>query len=167
MELKELLFLLISAATVISAMIVAFSKKIVHSAFALLATLSGFAAFYVYLSADFMAVAQIMIYVGGILILILFGVLLTHRIYDTARKSAHNSFWLSMLGGVLFLAVLALVIFKSPWAAQIYKGFSATTTAIGTNILTTYLLPFEVVSVLLLGALLGAVYIGRMEDRKK
>ena len=167
MELYEVLFLVIALATVVSAMIVAFSRKIVHSAFALLATLSGFAAFYVYLSADFMAVAQIMIYVGGILILILFGVLLTHRIYDTARKSSHNSFWLSAVGAMLFLAVLALIIYKAPWAALITKAFSATTTAIGTNILTTYLLPFEVVSILLLGALLGAVYLGRMEDRNK
>jgi len=167
MELNELLFLVIALVTVLSAMVVAFSKKILHSAFALLATLAGFAALYVYLSADFLAVTQIMVYVGGILILILFGVLLTHRIYDTSKRTTHNSVWWSLIGSLLFLTILLVVIFKAPWLASIGSTFAPTTAKIGRNILTTYLLPFEVISVLLLGALIGAVSIGRMEDRKK
>jgi len=167
MEMHELLFLAIAAVTILSAAIVAFSNKIIHSAFALLATFGGFAALYIYLSADFLAVTQIVIYVGGILILILFGVLMTQKIYDPSKRTAHNSLIVSLIGGLVMAAILAVIIFKSPWAPQIEKSFSPTTAIIGTDILTTYLLPFEIISVLLLGALIGAVYIARMEDDNK
>ena len=161
MEIQEVLFYVIMALTIFSAAIVAFSSKIIYSAFALLLTFVGFAAFYIYLSADFLAVVQILIYVGGILILILFGVLMTQRIYDPQLLSAHNSLWLSVGGGVAFAGVLALIIYKQSWSAIVEKGFEATTNEIGTAILSTYLLPFEIASLLLLGALIGAVYIAR------
>ena len=167
MDANQILFLAIAAVTILSAAIVAFSNKIIHSAFALLATLSGFAALYIYLSADFLAVTQIVIYVGGILILILFGVLMTQKIYDPSKRTVHNSLIVSLLGGLAMAGVLAVIIYKSPWATQIEKSFSPTTSVIGTDILTTYLLPFELISMLLLGALIGAIYIARMEDNKK
>ncbi len=166
MEAKEVLFLFLAIVTVFSALMVTFSNKIIYSAFALLATFVGFAGFYVMLGADFLAVTQIIIYVGGILILILFGVLMTHRIYDTAKKTAHNSLLVSLLGGVAVAFILSLIIFRSPWAPEIQKAFMPTTEQIGTSILTNYLLPFEIVSVLLLGALIGAVYLARSEDKK-
>jgi len=167
MEAKELLFLFIALATIVSAGLVAFSNKLIHSAFALLAALVGFAAFYVFLSADFLAVTQVVIYVGGILILILFGVMMTHRIYDTTLKTIHNPLILSILSGTAVAVVLALIIFRSPWAPVINKSFAPTTNAIGAEILTNYLLPFELISVLLLGVLIGAVFLARTEEHKK
>ncbi|GBD93061.1 NADH:ubiquinone oxidoreductase subunit J [bacterium BMS3Abin05] len=167
MEPNEILFLFIAVATVVSAAIVAFSSKIIHSAFALLASFMGFAALYVYLSAGFLAVTQILIYVGGILILILFGVMMTHGIYDTAKKTAHNALSVSLLGGLAIAAVLLLIITRSPWAPILHKPFQPTTQLIGAAILTNYLLPFEIISVLLLGALIGAVYLARAEDKQK
>lgn len=166
MDANQLLFLAIAAVTILSAAIVAFSNKIIHSAFALLATFGGFAALYIYLSADFLAVTQIVIYVGGILILILFGVLMTQKIYDPSKRTSHNSFFVSLFGGLLVAGMLGTIIYKSPWLAQITKPFSPTTATIGIDILTTYLLPFEIISVLLLGALIGAVYIARTEEDK-
>ncbi len=167
MDANQILFLAIAAITILSAAIVAFSNKIIHSAFALLATFAGFAALYIYLSADFLAVTQIVIYVGGILILILFGVLMTQKIYDPSKRTTHNSFILSLIGGLAMAGILAVIIYKAPWAMQIEKAFHPTTSLIGTSILTTYLLPFELISILLLGALIGAIYIARMEDDKK
>jgi len=167
MEAKELLFLFIALVTIVSAALVAFSNKLIHSAFALMSTFLGFAAFYVFLSADFLAVTQIVVYVGGILILILFGVMMTHRIYDTTLKTIHNPLLMSLLSGVAIAVIMGLVIFRSPWAAIIDKPFAPTTDAIGSHILTNYLLPFELVSVLLLGVLIGAVFLARMEDHKK
>ncbi len=167
MEAKELLFLFIALVTVVSAALVAFSNKLIHSAFALMATFVGFAALYVFLSADFLAVTQIVVYVGGILILILFGVMMTHRIYDTTLKTIHNPLILSLLSGLAVAVILALVIFKAPWAPVIIKPFAPTTETIGAEILTNYLLPFELVSVLLLGVLIGAVFLARTEDHKK
>ncbi len=167
MEPRELIFLFLAIVSVLSAAVVTFSNKLIHSAFALMATLLGFAGFYVMLGADFLAVTQVIIYVGGILILILFGVLMTHKIYDTARKTAHNPLITALIGGVAVAFILSLVIFASPWAPAVQKAFVPTTATIGMSILSTYLLPFEIVSVLLLGALIGAVYLARTEDIKK
>lgn len=167
MEANQILFIAIALLTILSAAVVAFSNKIIHSAFALLATFTGFAMLYVYLSADFLAVTQIVVYVGGILILILFGVLMTHKIYSTTKKTAHNSIVLSLLGGLLALGLIFFIISMYPWAPAVVKDFSPTTAVIGTEILSGYLLPFEIISVLLLGALIGAIYIARQEDKEK
>jgi len=167
MNLSEILFYAIMALTIFSAAIVAFSNKIIYSAFALLLTFMGFAGLYIFLSADFLAVTQILIYVGGILILILFGVLMTQRIYRMDALTTHNSFWISLTGGLATALILAVLIYKSPWASAVVKEFEPTTQAIGSAILNEFLLPFEAASLLLLGALIGAVYIARAEDGKK
>src|SRR3989304_5749654 len=82
MNIATVIFYLIAAVTVGSAAMVAFSRNIIHSAFSLLGTFAGVAAIYVFLGADFVAAVQVLIYVGGILVLILFAVMLTHRITD-------------------------------------------------------------------------------------
>ena len=167
MEMQEVLFYAIAAFTLISAGIVAFSQKIIYSAFALLFTFLGFAGLYVYLSADFLAVTQIIIYVGGILVLILFGVLMTQKIYDTKALTAHNSLWLSVGGGLFVAGIIAALLSKNVWLAGTPKAFEPTTEAIGKAILGHYLIPFEIASILLLGALIGAVYLARAEDKEK
>src|SRR5512147_3205304 len=77
-----IVFYLLAAVTVVSAMCVAFSNNIVYSAFSLMGTLLGAAGLFVLLAADFVAVIQVLIYVGGILVLMLFAVMLTHRVAD-------------------------------------------------------------------------------------
>ncbi|MEK6571394.1 MAG: NADH-quinone oxidoreductase subunit J, partial [Bacteroidota bacterium] len=77
MQLFDIVFYVFALVTVVSAFVVVFSKNIVHSAFSLLFTFFGVAGLYVLLNADFLAVTQLLIYVGGILILLLFGVMLT------------------------------------------------------------------------------------------
>jgi NADH-quinone oxidoreductase subunit J len=167
MEINEMLFLAIALTTVLSALIVALSKKIIYSAFALLLTLIGFAGLFIYLSADFLSMAQIMIYVGGILILILFGVLMTQRIYDPSQITAHNSIWVSLAGGIAMAAITGAVVWLNPWGKTLAKDFEYSTSRIGSELLTKYLLPFEVISVLLLAVLIGAVYLGRSREVHK
>ena len=82
MDLSTAVFYLVAIITVGSALMVAFSRNIIYSAFSLLGTFAGVAGLYVFLGADFVAAVQLLIYVGGILILILFAVMLTHRITD-------------------------------------------------------------------------------------
>ena len=82
LSIGDLVFYLIATITVVSAAGVAFSPNIVYSAFSLMGALMGAAGLYVLLAADFIAVVQILIYVGGILVLMLFAVMLTHRIAD-------------------------------------------------------------------------------------
>lgn len=167
MEMQEVLFYAILAFTIFSAAIVAFANKIIYSAFALLFTFIGFAGLYVFLWADFLAVTQIIIYVGGILVLIVFGVLLTQKIYDLKALAAHNPLFLSLGGGAFVAILIAIVLSKEPWSQLVNKSLEPTTAAIGKAILTDYLLPFEIASMLLLGALIGAVYLARAEGKKK
>ena len=158
-----------------SALVVAFSRNILYSAFALLLTLFGVAGLYVFLQADFLAAAQVLIYVGGILVLILFGVMLPHQISNVNLSNPAVKPWLAGPLVLIILAGLIWIIVKTDWSGpkiwldligselKILPG--PTTQQIGQAIMGKYLLPFEVVSVLLLAALLGAAYLARSRGK--
>jgi NADH-quinone oxidoreductase subunit J len=149
-----------------SAFVVVTAQNLVRSAFALLFTLSGVAGLYVYLAADFLAATQIIVYVGGILVLILFGVMLTNKIVSVElyQGSARIGRSVLLFGAILF--ILFSVIFNTRWLAGGVPAMEPTTREIGRLFMTDFILPFEVVSVLLLAALIGAVLIARREVRK-
>ncbi len=161
----QAIFYLFAAIIVISAAMVVFSRSIIYSAFSLLFTLFGVSAMYVYLSADFIAVAQIVVYVGGILILLLFGVMLTNRI--TQERLLTDVFNL-IPSLIIMLAVLGALLYTFLYRAKWHTGEPRTTTVvepIGYEIITNYVLPFEIVSILLFVALIGAAYIARSEKK--
>jgi NADH:ubiquinone oxidoreductase subunit 6 (subunit J) len=166
MDAYTIIFYILAAMTIISAVIVAFTNKIIYAAFALLFTLFGFATLYVYLSADFIAVSQVLIYVGGILLLILFGVMLTTKIYDVSIQSERNPILPSIITGLGATGVIGYVIFNTPWNAVVEKEFTSIAPDIGNAIMGKFLLPFEVASILLLGALIGSVLLARSEEKK-
>jgi NADH-quinone oxidoreductase subunit J len=143
-----------------SAFIVAFSRNITHSAFALLLTFFGVAGLYVFLAADFLAALQLLIYVGGILVLILFALMLTQKISDVKMTNPVTNPWLGGLIALSVLAVLIWVIVKTPWETVPLQD-NPTTKQIGDSLMGQYLLPFEAVSVVLLVALIGAAYLAR------
>lgn len=161
----DVVFYVFAAVIVASAAMVAFSRNIVYSAFALLFTFFAVAGIYVLLSADFLAAVQLLIYVGGILVLILFAVMLTHRISDVeiSNQSLRPAQGALILIGVM--AILLGVIFKTEWSLQGQLQYQPTIANMGDALLKKYLLPFEVVSVLLLAALMGAAVIARREVR--
>jgi NADH-quinone oxidoreductase subunit J len=163
MQAYDIVFYLFAAVITVSAGVVALSRNIVYSAFALLFTFFGVAGIYVLLSADFLAAVQLLIYVGGILVLIIFAVMLTHRIWDVevSNQSLHPAQGALILAGVF--AILLGVVFKTEWSLMGELRYRPTTALIGNLLLKKYLLPFEVVSVLLLGALMGAAVIVRRE----
>ena len=163
LSIGSLVFYLIAALTVISAAGVAFSPNIVYSAFSLMGALMGVAGLYVFLAADFVAVVQVLIYVGGILVLMLFAVMLTHRIADV-RVSNRS------VGRLPALAIIALVggvmakaALSANWHAVAPGTPAPTTYGIGNGFLNEYVLPFELASVVLLAALIGAVVVSRKE----
>jgi NADH-quinone oxidoreductase subunit J len=161
--LTDLLFYVLAALTVLGAAGVALSRNILHSAIGLLMALLGTGALYVFLSADFLAVTQLLIYIGGVLVLILFAVMLTNRI--TEVNVSNTSF--GAVGGVaLFVAVapvLLAVAMLTPWRTPSWPRMDQTTIIIGHAFLTKWLLPFEVASLVLLATLVGAVVIARKE----
>lgn len=161
-------FWFLAVLTLGSAGIVAFSKNIVRSAFALLLTFWGVAGLYAFSGADFIAAAQVLIYVGGILVLILFAVMLTHKIseFKLANESVYTP--MSLLAFMSVLLILCwTVIFGVRWPEQASVQNPYTTAAIGKALMTEYLLPFEVVSVLLLGSLVGAAFLARKEVKQE
>jgi NADH-quinone oxidoreductase subunit J len=168
LQLFDIIFYFFAFITIVSAAIVVFSKNIVHSAFSLMFTFFGVAGLYVMLNADFIAVTQVLVYVGGILVLILFGVMLTTKVINVEMKTGT----LHVLPASILVAVLAGtlcgIFWITDWAAPPATNAEVPPTSavgIGRALMTTYLLPFEVASVVLLVAMLGAAMIARRERK--
>ena len=168
MELKPLVFYVFALLTIGSAVIVVTVRNIVHAAFSLMVTLFSIAGLYVFLQADFLAATQVIVYVGGILVLILFGVMMTSGRLDMKLKMERGQLFWGGLVTILIFALLLGVIRRTPWNVQEELGtVEGTTSQIGKAILQQeFLLPFEVASVILLIALIGAVLISRKEVRE-
>ncbi len=147
--------------TIAAAVVVVGSRNLVYSAVGLFFTLFGIAGLYVFLWADFMAGVQVMVYVGGILVLILFGIMLTHRISSVNISHTGLQRSLGVLVAMVILFGLTYLIQNTPWKWAAGIEPESTTYEIGTLIMTDYLLPFEVASVLLLAALIGAAVLSR------
>lgn len=156
-------FYLLAAITVLSAAGVAFSNSIVYSAFALMGTLLGAAGLFVLLAADFVAVVQVLIYVGGILVLMLFAVMLTHRVADVRVSNRALGRWPTLLVIAVIGGVMGHAVRITAWHQTDPAVPTPTTYAIGDGLLTTYVLPFELASIVLLAALIGAVVLSRKE----
>ena len=166
MEISTAVFYLVAIITVGSAAMVAFSRNIIYSAFSLLGAFGGVAGIYVFLGADFVAAVQLLIYVGGILVLVLFAVMLTHRITDVqiTNRAAGRLTALIVTGVLLYL--LVETVRGTSWAKAKELVYKATTGTIGDLFLESYLLPFELASLVLLAALIGAVVISRKEIKE-
>lgn len=158
-----IVFYLLAAVTVGSAMGVAFSTNIVYSAFSLMGALLGAAGLFVMLAADFVAVIQVLIYVGGILVLTLFAVMLTHRVADVRVSNRALGRWPTLAVIVVVGAVMGRALAITTWHQTDVAAPLPTTYAIGNGFLTTYVLPFELASLVLLAALIGAVVLSRKE----
>ena len=161
--MTEFVFWFVAALTIMSAAFVVLNNQLIYSAVALLFTLFGIAGLYVFLWADFIAGIQILVYVGGILVLVIFGIMLTNKIRSV--RISHKSIQQGV-GGVItfwFFIFLFIALSKAPWAVRAAVEPSGTVREIGILLLTDFLLPFEIISVLLLGALIGAAVLSRGE----
>lgn len=164
MALSTLTFYLFAFLTVGSAAVVVFANRLIYAVFALLFTFFGVAGLYVFLQADFLAGAQVLIYVGGILILLLFGVMLTNRIYDLRLLAERVQFVPSVIVVGAGFALLVAVIVNTSWRLAAAQPPEYTAVEIGRALMTTYVLPFEVAGMLLLAALLGASMLASREE---
>lgn len=161
--MDQVVFVIVFAITIGSACVVAFSRNLIYSAFALIGTFAGVAATFVMLSAAFLGLAQIMVYAGGILVLTIFAVMLTARI----RTSDQSNPVINYKAVVPVLAILVLLLVKivttdDLWAMPTeWTQAESTLVTIGNLLLTKYLLPFELISVVLLMSMIGAAIITR------
>ncbi len=155
--MTELVFYFFASTAIISALFILITKHVLHAALALVVILLSVAALYVFAQAEFVAVTQIMIYVGGIVVLIVFGVMLTNDISGRINMKSLNR----LSGGLIALVLFTLLIYGVqylPMGVSGQKG-AIPMEVLGELLLTTYLLPFEIAAVLLLLALIAAAVI--------
>ncbi|MFQ5798479.1 MAG: NADH-quinone oxidoreductase subunit J [Bacteroidota bacterium] len=167
MSLADIVFYVFALITVISAFIVVFSRSVIYSAFSLLFTFFGVAGLYVLLNADFLAVTQLLIYVGGILVLLLFGVMLTSKVVSVEIKTGTLQTLPAVIVSAAVAGTLGGVYWITDWKVLPSTEVSSTAPRIGELLMTQFLLPFEVASVVLLVALLGAAMIARRERKTR
>ncbi|MBK7972499.1 MAG: NADH-quinone oxidoreductase subunit J [Deltaproteobacteria bacterium] len=154
--------------TMVAAVGVAVLRNIVHAAFALLVVLLGVAGLYALAGADLIAVLQILLYVGGVVVLLLFAVMLTSRMGDPEVASQPLAPLRAALAVTSLSALLAYgLIVSTRWRDVDAPHIVGTTADVGEAFLGRYLLPFEVISVLLLAAVVGAVVIARRDSRSE
>jgi NADH-quinone oxidoreductase subunit J len=163
---QEYVFLVLAVVGSISAVAVVTARNVVHAALYLVVTLLSVGAVYLILGAEFTAWVQILIYVGAIVILFLFGLMLTKA--PIGRDTLDNQQrWIGAVVGVGVFAGLVFLI-QQAWplqdAANDYGGFSGNTGVVGSALFRRYVLPFEAVSFLLLAALIGAIVLSRKDD---
>ena len=156
-------FYVVALATLAGAWVSVSARNLFRAAMGLALALFGVAALYLFLQAEFLAVTQLLIYVGAILTLIIFGVMLTARIADPAQPR-----WNRQAGGALAVCVvlgagLVRLLLTAPWKTPSASAPAIPLAELGRTILGPYLLPFELLSVLLLGALVGSIVIARKD----
>jgi NAD(P)H-quinone oxidoreductase subunit 6 len=160
-----LIFYALAIITIGSALITAFSRNIVHSAFALFGALAGVAGIYALLAADFLFIIQIFIYIGGILVVTIFAVMLTQGIAEVNVSNRAVGVLPALVTVILAGVVMFYAIIRTPWYRTGLRSIAPTTYGIGNAFLGPYVLPFEIASIVLLAALIGAIVITRQEVR--
>lgn len=166
MTALQIVFLITAVVTLGSALMVVTTRNLIHAALWLILALFGVAVMYVVLNAGFLAVAQVVIYIGAIAILVIFAVMMTRTLVEKFPVQMNREWWLAGLLSVVLFAGLA-------WMLGSWEGFSSPPPpmAEGADPLrqlglalvspNAYVLPFELASILLLGALIGALMIAR------
>jgi NADH-quinone oxidoreductase subunit J len=167
MSLTEILFLLLSAMAVGSALMMILSKNPVHSVLWLILVFFAISGHYILLNAQFLAIVNIIVYAGAIMVLFLFVVMLMNLNADTEPKKNYRLQFIGIVaGGSLLLTILAVVYqmdIESP--VQMNNGGQGLIKHLGSVLFSEYVLPFEISSVLFLSAMIGAVIIGKKESQ--
>lgn len=172
MTVYQLLFYLFAGLVVASALVVLFTRNVLNAAFSLIFTFLGIAAIYVLAGADFIAITQIIVYVGGILVLMVFGVMLTNKVEGQAVVTRTHNLFLGVLAGMAMLGILLLVIFRVDYQVldwiqhakqEIPAVEESTVQPIGRLLMTRFVLPFELAGLLLLVSLIGAAFIAKRQ----
>jgi len=162
-----LIFGFVSLVTLGAAIAVVTNKNILHSAFYLVLAFVGVASIYVLLEAPFIAVVQVLVYIGAIAILIVFAIMLTRRIMSKDLEQRNAQWIWAALGSFALFGVIGWIVYSVNWPVSVAAVPDDTITILGQDLLSTYVVPFEIASVLLLAALVGAIIIGRERDQNE
>jgi len=164
LTLQQLAFALISLVVIGSAVLVVTLRNIFHSVLFLALSFLGVAGVYLLLAADFLAAAQVLIYIGAIIVLMMFALMLTHRVMTANVIQTVGHPWLALaVAGAMLVILFGLFVFY-PWDTGALPDAAPTTGIIGRQLLTRYVLPFELASIVLLVAMIGAIVLAK-EDK--
>ena len=161
MDASLLVFLILSALALVGALGTVLLRNIVHSALLLVVSFVAVAGVYILLEADFLFAVQILIYVGAVATLILFGIMLTRGVRGEHPQNNNQVLPAAIMAALLFGAVLVPVILNTVWPASADSAPQTTVALLGQELMGTYALPFEVAGVVLLVALVGAIIVAR------
>ncbi|HEV3398547.1 MAG TPA: NADH-quinone oxidoreductase subunit J [Actinomycetes bacterium] len=138
-------------------------KNIVHAALALVVVLAGAAAQYVLLQAEFLGIVQVLIYIGAVIVLFLFGIMLTRAPIGRTERLDNDQRFLALTVSLFVLTMLGSILWDAFGDTKLEGTSLQTSGDVGLSIFRDYVIPFEVISVLLLAALVGAVVIARRD----
>lgn len=162
--MQQIIFILLALGTLGAAAMVVTSQNLMRSALWLIVAFFGIAGIFVLLNAEFLAVTQVLIYVGAIAMLIIFAIMLTHGLMDP-KQSRFNQQW-GVVGGfaALLFVILAFLVTRNTWPVAVSAVPLDTINQLGRDFVGPYVVPFEVASVLLVVAMIGAIIVARERE---
>lgn len=161
MNIDLIIFLILAGVSVLGALGTVLLRGVVRNAIFLVVSFLGVAGIYAMLQADFLFAVQILIYVGAVSTLILFGIMLTRGVRGEEAQNNAQLLPAALLSALLFAVILLPVIFLTAWPASADQAPDTTVALLGQELMGPYALPFEVAGVLLLVALVGAIVVAR------
>ena len=160
-------FYILAGIAVISAILVITLRNLVHGVISLALMMLAIAGLYITLFAEFIAMVQVLIYVGAVVVLFLFLIMLTLRLTDKGIKQTNEQKGISFILAGLLLFLLITILNRTSWNVTPAPEVANNISKIGNLLLTTYILPFELISVVLLACLIGAIVIARKEEDRE
>lgn len=161
--METFVFYFIAFCTCVFALLTVTSRNIFHNAVWLALTLLSVSGIYFYLDAQFLGVIQVLVYIGGIITLFVFAIMLTADIGDTSIRQINQQVFVAGVAALALFLFLLKMIHVTPWKALPDAAPPSGLPVLGVSLLTKYLLPFEFLSVLLLAAMVGAIVIGKVK----
>jgi NADH-quinone oxidoreductase subunit J len=160
---QNIAFSVIAAAMALGAIGVVRTKNVVHAALYLVVVLAGGAAQFILLGQEFVAWVQVLVYIGAVIVLFLFGIMLTRAPMHPSESLDNNLRWPGAVVSLFLLGVLSALLIDAFHGTEIEHERPIRTAEVTHAVFRTYIVPFEVVGVLLLGALIGAVVLARKD----
>ena len=160
---ENVVFGIIAAAMALGAIGVVRTKNVVHAALYLVVVLAGGAAQFILLGQEFVAWVQVLVYIGAVIVLFLFGIMLTRAPMHPKDSLDNDLRWPAAVTSLFLVGILVGLLVHTFHADKVDVQKPVRTADVTSSIFTTYIIPFEVVGVLLLGALIGAVVLARKD----
>ena len=156
-------FGIVATMMIVAAIRVVTTKNVVHAALYLVVVLAGVGINYLLLQAEFVAITQFLVYIGAVIVLFLFGIMLTRAPMQPKDSLDNDLRWPGLVAGLFFFGILAALFVSTFEDDKINLVAPVRTSEVTSQIFTNYIIPFEVIGVLLLGALIGAVVLARKD----